>query len=80
MTSITFDTHFFVKALEKKGFTETQAEGVVDMVKKVHAEATETLATKSDLMLLESRMIIKLGAMQFAMLVALGGFIKLFVH
>lgn len=49
MSSINFDTHFFIKNLEKNGFTENQAESVVRLVSGVCEEATEKLATKDDL-------------------------------
>ncbi|MEI7669392.1 MAG: coiled-coil domain-containing protein [Pseudomonadota bacterium] len=74
MSAITFDTHRFIKKLEKKGFTETQAEGVVELVKEVREEAKEELATKNDLKhaleLSESRIVNKVGGM----LIALGIF------
>lgn len=85
MNAITFDTHFHIKPLRKKGFSEQQAESVVEMVKEVREEAGNNLATKADLKSaihiirlelqhLESRLTIKMGAMLFA----LAGFLKYF--
>ena len=61
MSTITFDTHRFIKTLEQAGFDEKQAEAVAEAVSQAHVEAE--LATKSDLKELEYRLIIKLGAM-----------------
>ncbi len=67
MTSITLDTHKFVRRLKESGFTEEQAEAVADAFKEAQGEAE--LATKQDLRELEYRLIIKLGGM---MVVAVG--------
>jgi len=67
MTAITFDTHAYIKKLKEKGFTETQAESVVDMVNDVRAIDLASLATKSDLEILELRLKIQIGAMIFAL-------------
>lgn len=67
MTSITFDTHKFVRRLKESGFTEEQAEAVADAFKETRGEAE--LATKQDLRELEYRLIIELGGM---MVVAAG--------
>ncbi len=81
MTTITFDTHKFVRKLKTAGFDETQAEAVADAFSEAQGEAE--LATKADITNLrrdiddvrrdmremEQRMIIKMGSM---MVVAIG--------
>ncbi len=79
MTSITFDTHAYIKKLKDKGFTEVQAESVVDMVNEVRAIDLASLATKADLQMLELRLKVQIGTMIFA----LGGVllaVKFFGH
>ncbi len=53
MTAITFDTHEFIKELQKSGFNEEQAEGLSSALKKTHESQLEELVTKSDLKELE---------------------------
>ena len=63
MTTIVFDSHTFVKRLRATGFTEEQAEVIVDASR----DALSQLATKDDtkeaLLALEQRMTLKFGAM-----------------
>ncbi|QDX82468.1 hypothetical protein B9N43_15225 [Denitratisoma sp. DHT3] len=61
MTALTFDTHEFVKTLERKGFTSDQAEGINDALK--NALTVAEVATKTDLREMEYRMTIKLGSL-----------------
>jgi hypothetical protein len=62
MTTIVFDSHTFVKRLRATGFTEEQAEVIVDASR----DALSQLVTKDDLkdalLSLEQRLTIKLGA------------------
>ena len=58
MSSIIFDSHTFVKRLRATGFTEEQAEVIVDASR----DALANLVTKDDILALELRLIIKLGA------------------
>ncbi len=67
MTAVTFDTHAYIKKLKEKGFTETQAESVVDMVNDVRAIDLASLATKPDLEIFELRLKVQIGAMIFAL-------------
>ncbi|MGI9213141.1 MAG: DUF1640 domain-containing protein [Methylococcaceae bacterium] len=71
MTSITFDTHAFVKRLKTVGFTEEQAEVFAEEQARL---IEDKLATKNDLIELELnlrrdmkeleyRIVIKLGAL-----------------
>lgn len=49
MTVIAFDTLAYAKKLEEKGFSEQQAEALVELQKEIFQEALESqLATKSD--------------------------------
>lgn len=50
MSTLTFDTHKFVKRLEAAGVPPLQAEAMADAQKEVLAEALETqLASRADL-------------------------------
>lgn len=57
MSVIAFDTHEFVKKLTAVGFTEEQAETLAREQKQL---IEEQLATKSDLLALESRLTYQL--------------------
>ncbi len=68
MTTITFDTHKFVRRLKEAGVPESQAEAISDAFKDAQGEAD--LATKRDIEDVrrdiresEQRLIIKLGAL-----------------
>lgn len=68
MTTITFDTHKFVRTLKDAGVTEAQAEAFSEAFKEAQGEAD--LATKRDIddvrrdmREMEQRLIIKLGAL-----------------
>jgi hypothetical protein len=58
MSTITFDTHKFVKRLTEAGMPLNQAEILADEQTKL---IDERLATKDDLEKLELRLIMKLG-------------------
>jgi DNA-binding transcriptional MerR regulator len=62
MTTIVFDSHTFIKRLRSTGFTEEQAETIVDASR----DALSHLVTKEDLdsrlTELEQRLTIRLGA------------------
>ncbi|MEW5892258.1 MAG: coiled-coil domain-containing protein [Pseudomonadota bacterium] len=47
MATITFDTHQFVRKLREQGFSEGQAEALVEALSKVHEDAE--LLSKKDL-------------------------------
>lgn len=57
MATVVFDSHTFVKRLRATGFTEEQAEVIVDASR----DALAQLTTKDDLRELEMRLTIKLG-------------------
>jgi hypothetical protein len=68
MTTITFDTHKFVRKLKEAGIPESQAEAISEAFKDAQGEAD--LATKRDIddvrrdmREMEQRLIIKLGAL-----------------
>lgn len=77
MNVIFFDTHRAVMALKNSGFSDAQAEGIVE----VFALMTNDLATKADirelrgefrseLQQLETRLTIRMGVMLFSGLTA----------
>lgn len=82
MTTITFDTHKFVRTLKDSGVPENQAEAIAEVIKEDQGEAE--LATKADIVSvrrdiddvrrdmreMEQRLIIKMGAL-IALLLAL---------
>jgi len=63
MATILFDSHTFVKRLRATGFSEEQAEVIVDASR----DALSQLVTKDDLdqrlLALEQRLVIKIGAL-----------------
>ncbi len=68
MTTITFDTHEFVRTLKASGMPEEQAEAISEAFKAAQGQAE--LATqrdiadvRRDIVELEQRLIIKLGAL-----------------
>jgi len=57
MTTITFDTLKFANRLKSAGMSDAQAQAFADAQKEVFAEALDTtLATKLDIMRLESKL------------------------
>ena len=61
MSSVTFDTHKFIRKLRDSGMPDAQAEAVADAFREAQGEAD--LSTKSDLRELEWRLTIKIGGM-----------------
>ena len=61
MSSITPDTHKFIRRLREAGISEKQAEAIAEAFLESNLEAE--IATKTDLRELEYRLIIKLGTM-----------------
>ena len=57
MTAIPFDTHEFVKKLREAGFTEQQAEVLTETVRAAQSVDLAHLATKTDLLEVENRLI-----------------------
>lgn len=85
MTTITFDTHSFVKKLKAVGFTEEQAEVFASEQARL---IEDKLATKTDLIELENnlrrdmremeyRIIIKLGTLMAASIAVVATLVKL---
>jgi len=85
MTTITFDTHTFVKKLKAVGFTEEQAEVFAAEQARL---IEDKLATKNDLVELENdlrrdmkeleyRMIIKLGTLMVLAIGVMATLVKL---
>jgi len=84
MTTVTFDTHEFVKKLQAVGFTQEQAEVFATEHRRI---IDETLVTKDHLDMrvrelemhlreLEYRLIIKLGAMMMAAVITLAVLVR----
>jgi hypothetical protein len=85
MTSITFDTHGFVKKLKSVGFTEEQAEVFAEQQANL---IEDKLATKNDLIELEAnlrrdmkeleyRIIIKMGSLMAIQIGVIAALVKL---
>jgi hypothetical protein len=64
MNAVTFDTHFYIKKLQQKGFTEPQAESVVDMVKETQEGQLDDLATRQELLTFKSELKGDIGALR----------------
>jgi hypothetical protein len=60
MSSLTFDTHKFIKRLTEAGMPLGQAEVLADEQTKL---IDERLATKDDLKMMELRLTMKLGTL-----------------
>lgn len=71
MSTITFDTHKFIRTLKESGIPEAQAEAF----RTAHFEAE--VATKTDLRELEYRLVIKLGTMVMAAVAVVAALVKL---
>lgn len=72
MTTITFDTHAFVKRLMSVGMPEAQAEILADEQTKL---IENRLATKEDMIHLEQSMANRIDAMEMRMTIKLGALI-----
>jgi hypothetical protein len=57
MTTVTFDTHAFIKKLTEAGFTDEQAEVLIDTVRAAQGVDLSNHATKTDLLELENRLV-----------------------
>lgn len=86
MTTITFDTHKFIRTIKESGLPENQAEAIAEAFRSAQIEAD--LATKTDIQALESalkadlreleyRLTIKLGAMMMAAIATIAALVKL---
>lgn len=69
MTAIVFDSHTFVKRLRATGFTEEQAEVIVDASR----DALDNLVTKDDLKTEVTRLETRLEAMEMRLTIKVGG-------
>lgn len=77
MTTMTFDTHEFVKKLQSVGFSEEQAEVFAVEHRRI---IEESLVTKDHLDMrlreLEYRLVIRMGAMLMASVIAIAALVK----
>ncbi|MGI9310407.1 MAG: hypothetical protein ACR2P7_02610 [bacterium] len=72
MSTLSMETHEFIKELTEAGLTERQAEAIARHQAQI---INDNLATKNDLELLKKDLIIKLGVMFLAGWVAAIGII-----
>ena len=73
MSAVTFDTYKFVERLEKAGLPREQAAAIAEAQQQSLAEALDnTLATKTDIIRLESKMENSLQAMELRLTLRLG--------
>ena len=75
MSSITFDTHKFVKQLQVAGFPQAQAEAVVDAV--VNSQESADLVSKQDLQIELAPVRTDLTLLKWMMGILLAGVISL---
>ena len=75
MTTVTFDTHKFIRKLRESGMPDVQAEAVADAFREAQGEAD--LATKPVLRELELRLTIKIGGMLVIAVGVLAAVLKL---
>lgn len=75
MSSVTFDTHKFIRKLREPGMPDAQAEAVVDAFREAQGKAD--VSTKSDLRELELRLTIKIGGMLVIAVGVLAAVLKL---
>jgi len=75
MSSVSLDTHKFIRKLRESGMSDAQAEAVADAFREAQGEAD--LATKSDLRELELRLTIKIGGMLVIAIGVLAAVLKL---
>lgn len=71
MTTITFDTHSFVKKLKAVGFTEEQAEVFASEQARL---IEDKLTTKTDLLELENNLGRDMREMEYRIIIKLGTF------
>jgi len=77
MNILNFDTLKYAKRLKAVGMDPVLAEEQAAAMAEVLEINLQNLATKSDLQLLEHRMVIKLGALMVVSIGALTGLLKL---
>ncbi len=77
MNILNFDTPKYAKRLKAAGMDPLLAEEQAAAMAEVLEINLQNLATKSDLLLLEQRMVIKLGALMVVSIGALTGLMKL---
>ncbi len=56
MATVTFDTHHYIKNLQAKGFSEAQAEAVIDVIHNARASDISPAATKTEFNTFKSEM------------------------
>jgi hypothetical protein len=82
MTTITFDTHQFIKDLQARGFNPEQAEGISDALKNVMiasevATSNDMRELRSDIEKLELRIKAELSALKWMVSVTVAGIVSL---
>lgn len=77
MATIVFDSHTFIKRLRATGFTQEQAEVIVDASRDALSQPVTKDDLKTELLALEQRMTIKLGALMVVAVGAVAALVKL---
>lgn len=84
MTTLTFDTHAFIKKMVAAGMPEAQAEAVTSMVREAQDSAAGGVATKADIREETAPMKAELPLMKwmlgFVLAFQIGIFVKMFIH
>ena len=75
MSTIVFDSYTFIKRLKATGFTEEQAEVIVDASR----DALGSLVTKEDLKVVEVALRNDMQAMELRLTIKLGAFVAVAV-
>ncbi|MBK1617315.1 DUF1640 domain-containing protein [Lamprobacter modestohalophilus] len=71
MTTVTLDTHRFIRTLKDAGIPESQAEAISEAFRAAHIEAE--LATKTDLQALELALKAEVRELEYRLIIKLGG-------
>ncbi|MEA1051982.1 DUF1640 domain-containing protein [Lamprobacter modestohalophilus] len=86
MTTVTLDTHRFIRTLKDACIPESQAEAISETFRAAHIEAelatkpdlqAQELALKAEVRKLEYRLIIKLGGMTTIAIAIVAALVKL---
>ncbi len=62
-TFSTIDTLQFARRMQKSGLDQKVSEELAEAIKETQTQSLERFATKEDLIMLEQRMIIKIGSL-----------------
>nr|VFK61529.1 MAG: Protein of unknown function (DUF1640) [Candidatus Kentron sp. TUN] len=74
MSAITFDTHRFIRTLQKANFSNEQAEAISNAFRDAQHEA-DVVATKSDVDTLHLKIKTEMQEMELRLLTRIGGIV-----